>query len=49
VYVEVSSGGVSRDEINGTITVSDGTTSYTIMDKNLGATVAGTGKINGQG
>jgi hypothetical protein len=30
---------------SGTITVSDGTTSITIMDRNLGATVAGTGKL----
>jgi hypothetical protein len=44
----VSSGpalGVSHDEVAGTITVSDGTQFYTIMDRNLGATVAGTGKL----
>jgi hypothetical protein len=33
--------GVTHNPSEGTITVSDGTTTYTIMDKNLGATVAG--------
>jgi hypothetical protein len=40
---------IIHDTVAGTITITDGTTSYTIMDKNLGATVAGTGKLNGQG
>jgi hypothetical protein len=44
----IPSVGVNHNKKKETITVSDGTTSYTIMDKNLGATVAGTGKINGQ-
>jgi hypothetical protein len=39
---------VYHDTGAGTITVTDGSTTYTIMDKNLGATVAGTGKINDQ-
>jgi hypothetical protein len=41
----VLSAGVSHDTVAGTITITDGTTSYTIMDKNLGATLAGTGKL----
>ncbi|MDR2540487.1 MAG: hypothetical protein LBD11_01580 [Candidatus Peribacteria bacterium] len=40
-----SSIGVSHDVGNGTITVSDGTHSYTIRDRNEGAIVAGTGKL----
>jgi hypothetical protein len=35
--------GITNDPIKGTSTISDGTTSYTMQDKNLGATVAGTG------
>jgi hypothetical protein len=44
--IESSSGGISHDEVAGTITINDGTTSYTIMDKNLGATIAGTGSAS---
>jgi hypothetical protein len=43
-----ASGGITYDPGAGTITITDGITTYTIMDKNLGATVAGTGKLNGQ-
>ncbi|MDR2415226.1 MAG: hypothetical protein LBD75_01030 [Candidatus Peribacteria bacterium] len=35
--------GITHDVNAGTITVTDGVNTYTIMDKNLGATVAGTG------
>jgi hypothetical protein len=39
----VPSAGITHDPIKGTITISDGTIFYTMQDKNLGATVAGTG------
>jgi hypothetical protein len=37
---------ITYDPIAGTITVIDGRNTYTIQDKNLGATVAGTGKAS---
>ncbi|MDR0650790.1 MAG: hypothetical protein LBG59_05320 [Candidatus Peribacteria bacterium] len=43
-----ASGGITYDPNAGTISITDGTTTYTIMDKNLGATVAGTGKLHNQ-
>jgi hypothetical protein len=39
--------GISHDTVNGTITVHDGTNTYTIQNKNVGAAKIGTGLITG--